>query len=61
MLSDQLREEMKRDELVNEGRMSRSEADQQIDEWKDVSHLSSILFCTWSVAVMVGRNTIAEV
>ena len=36
-LSDQLREDMRRDELVNEGRMSRSEAEQQAEEWEKVS------------------------
>eukprot|EP00977_Amphora_coffeiformis_P008560 scaffold1936_cov154-Amphora_coffeaeformis.AAC.10 len=34
-LSDQLREDMRRDELVNEGRMSRSEAEQQAEEWEN--------------------------
>lgn len=36
-LSDQLREDMRRDDLVNEGRLSRSEADQQADDWAQVS------------------------
>ena len=36
-LSDQLREDMRRDELVNEGRMSRSEAEQQAEDWEKVS------------------------
>ena len=36
-LSDQLREDMRRDELVNEGRLTRVEADQQADDWAEVS------------------------
>ena len=36
-LSDQLREDMKRDDQVNEGKLSRSEAEQQAEEWEQVS------------------------
>lgn len=46
-LSDQLREDMKRDEQVNEGKLSRSEADHQADEWSQVSRriLFTFSFC----------------
>lgn len=35
-LSDQLREDMKRDDLVSDGKLTRTEADQQADEWAEV-------------------------
>lgn len=45
-LSDQLKEEMKRDDLVNEGKISREEAERQADEWSQVSPHSVCLPCT---------------
>lgn len=71
-LSDQLREDMKRDDLVNEGRLSRSEAEQQADEWAQVSRRWAMLASSALMvlllfghyiccAMIVGRNTIAEV
>lgn len=45
-LSDQLREDMRRDDLVNEGRLSRSEADQQADDWAQVSRRRVVVLPT---------------
>ena len=58
-LSDQLREDMKRDDLVNEGRLSRSEAEKQAEEWEQVSSGVSV---SWKLSRDdSGINTIAEV
>jgi hypothetical protein len=63
-LSDQLREDMKRDEQVNEGKLSRSEADQQADEWSQVSSricfLSRFAFASYN-RDDGSRKTIAEI
>lgn len=51
-LSDQLREDMKRDDLVNEGKLSRSEAEQQAEEWEQVSgHFCFICFALFLIDV----------
>ena len=52
-LSDQLREDMRRDELVNEGRMSRSEAEQQAEEWEKVSRCFVLVFCLFVVVFYI--------
>lgn len=41
-LSDQLRENTRRDELVNAGRLSRNEAEQQAEEWEQVRLQSTL-------------------
>lgn len=38
-LNDQLKEDMKRDELVMKGKLSRVAADAEADEWAEVSHV----------------------
>lgn len=54
-LSDQLREDMKRDDLVNEGRLSRSEAEQQAEEWEQVSVVVVLWWCLKSFCIFYLR------
>lgn len=46
-LTEQLAKDMERSELVNEGKMSQHEADEQSEEWEKVRDNSNIIGRMW--------------
>jgi hypothetical protein len=54
-MNDQLRVELQRDELVGQGRMTQEQADQESEEWIQVSVLVVYFVVVWYTYIYIYR------